>query len=129
MRRAGLILIVFLMTVAIPKFSNMIGKTKTTEAKTILGDIIKLEKAYYYNASSYVDFNAALDAEVNCPEIGFSYPDNSRFYYGFVGATTTASAKEQEDVNGDGVADDTLTLTIAGVKSAVAGTAGDDLAW
>ena len=123
------VIIGILASIAIPKFSNMIGKTKTTEAKSMLGDIIKLEKAYYYTASAYADFNAALDAEVNCPEIGFSFPDGSRFYYGFVGASSTASAKEQEDVNGDGVADDTLTLTILGVKSAVAGTAGDDLAW
>ncbi|MBT4483090.1 MAG: prepilin-type N-terminal cleavage/methylation domain-containing protein [Candidatus Latescibacteria bacterium] len=123
------VIIGILASIAIPKFSNMIGKTKTTEAKQMLGEIVKMEKSYYYAESSYADFNAALDAEVNCPEIGFSFPDNSRFYYGFVGATTLASAKEQEDVNGDGAADDTLTLTIAGVKAAVAGTAGDDLAW
>ena len=123
------IIIGLLASIAIPKFSNMIGKTKTTEAKTILGDIIKLEEAYYYAETAYADFNAALDAEVNCPEIGFSFPTTARFYYGFVGATTTASAKEKEDVNGDGAADDTLTLTIARVKGFVAGTAGDDLAW
>ena len=123
------VIIGILASIAIPKFSNMIGKTKTTEAKQILGNIISQEKAYYYAENAYADFNAALDAEVNCPQIGFSFPDGSRFYYGFVGATEIASAKEKEDVNGDSAADDTLTLAIDGTKSAVAGTAGDDLAW
>ena len=119
------VIIGILASIAIPKFSNLIGKTKTTEAKQILGQIIQLEKTYYHTNNAYLTF--ALGA--NCPEIGFSQPDNPRFEYGFDEATEIATASELVDVNGDGAADDTLTLAIDGTQGAGAGTTGDPLAW
>ena len=114
------VIIGILASIAIPKFSSLIGKTKATEAKTILGTIVQAEKSYYFTSNAYVDFNAALadpaaDGSTNCPPIGFQQPEGARFTYGF--ATLTATAKERTDVptgdvNGDGDTDDGLTLTI-----------------
>ena len=42
------VIIGILAAIAIPKFSGMIGKTKTVEAKQQLGTIISLEKTYFY---------------------------------------------------------------------------------
>lgn len=131
------VIIGILASIAIPKFSNLIGKTKATEAKTTLGQIISLEKTYYFSANAYEDFNIALadplpDGSMDCVAIGFSQPDNARFTYGF--ETDIASAKEriidaqggtQGDVNGDGDYDDGLTLTIDLVK----GNLTADLVW
>ena len=114
------VIIGILASIAIPKFSNLIGKTKATEAKQILGQIIQSEKTYYFTNNAYEDFNIALadpalDGTTDCPAIGFSQPDGARFTYGFL--TLTATGKERTDVpagdaNGDGDTDDGLTLTI-----------------
>jgi len=42
------VIIGILASIAIPKFSSLIGKTKVTEAKNILSQIINLETTYYY---------------------------------------------------------------------------------
>jgi prepilin-type N-terminal cleavage/methylation domain-containing protein len=119
------VIIGILAAIAIPKFSNMIGKTKTTEAKTMLGNIITLETTYWSTNSAYVNF--ANDA--NCPEIGFTKPEgaNVRFLYSF--ADSIATATEKVDTNGDGAADDTLMLSVTQNKTNGAGTAGDPLTW
>jgi len=124
------VIIGILASIAIPKFSSLIGKTKATEAKTILGQIVTGEKTYYFTNNAYIDFNTALtdpDGTNDCAEIGFAQPDG-RFTYGF--QTVTATAKErvdvpQGDVNGDGDTDDGLTLTVDNVQ----GSLTTDLVW
>ena len=100
------VIIGILASIAIPKFSSLIGKTKATEAKHILGQIVQGEKTYYFTNDAYVDFVAGAD----CPQIGFSQPDGGRFTYDFNGDTATAT--ELVDVNGDGDITDGLTLQI-----------------
>lgn len=119
------VIIGILAAIAIPKFSNMIGRTKTTEATTVLGQIITLESTYWNTNSSYVDFVRGA----SCPEIGFSKPEGAtvRFEYEF--ADSLATAYEAVDTNGDGTADDSLTLSVTHNKTAGAGTTGDPLSW
>ena len=127
------VIIGILASIAIPKFSNLIGKTKASEAKQILGQIIQQEKTYYFTNNAYEDFNTtladpAVDGSTDCPTIGFAQPDGARFTYGF--ETTMASAKErtdiaQGDVNGDEDTDDGLTLDVDNVQ----GNLTADLTW
>ena len=121
------VIIGILASIAIPKFSSLISKTKVTEAKTILGQIIDLEKTYYLTNSVY----SAFAEGANSTAIGFEQPDaNRRFEYKFeiVGAApftaSIATATENVDVNGDGDTDDGLTLTVANVRAVV-----NDLTW
>ncbi len=122
------VIIGILASIAIPKFSNLIGKTKVTEAKNILTQIISLETSYFYANSSYVDVAAGADA----PAIGFEVPDNAKFEYSFdqaetfSGETGWATAVEIGDINGNGVTDtDGLKLSLA--KSQ--GVTGTDISW
>ncbi len=114
------VIIGILASIAIPKFSALIGKTKVTEAKTILRSIINLEQAYYMQQSAYQAFVDDADA----PLVGFEQPSeaSSRFNYKFdiVGAApfdqSIATATEEVDVNGDGDIDDGLTLSVLDVQ-------------
>ena len=107
------VIIGILAAIAIPKFSGMIGKTKTVEAKQQLGTIISLEKTYFYSKNTHVAFAAGA----NCPEIGYEQPDApKRFNYSYATSDSTATAIELEDVNSDGDILDGLTLTIANVE-------------
>lgn len=110
------VIIGILASIAIPKFSNLIGRTKTTEAKQILGQIIQAEKSYYFTENAYFDFTAGNDA----PEIGFAQPDNANFTYSF--ADTVATAQEMNDVNNDGDTADGLTLTTAMTRGIITGS-------
>ncbi|MFA6471355.1 MAG: prepilin-type N-terminal cleavage/methylation domain-containing protein [Candidatus Latescibacterota bacterium] len=122
------VIIGILAAIAIPKFSGLIGKAKSTEAQTILGQIITGEKSYFLaNDGTYKNFSGSHTAGDACPEISFQQPENARYYYGF--ADSLATAYERVDTNGDGAADDTLILSLTGAKTAGAGTAGDPLAW
>ena len=114
------VIIGILASIAIPKFSSLIGKTKTTEAKTILGQIIQGEKTYYFTSNSYIDFTAGVD----CPEIGFNQPDQARFTYSF--ADSIATAQESIDVNNDGDTADGITLTITNAQGVISGS---NLTW
>jgi len=122
------VIIGILASIAIPKFSSLISKTKVTEAKTMLRQIVNLEKTYYLANSAYFAFAAGAD----CEEIAFTQPDvNTRlFEYKFdvVGAApfdgSIATATENVDVNGDGDIVDGLTLTVADVQGVVG-----DLTW
>ncbi len=114
------VIIGILASIAIPKFSSLIGKTKTTEAKQILGQIIQLEKTYYFTANAYEAFAAGDDS----PAIGFAQPEQARFTYSFTTADSLARAVETEDVNSDGDSTDGLTLSITNVQGYI-----NDLRW
>ncbi len=122
------VIIGILASIAIPKFSAIIAQSKITEAKTILNQIVDLEKTYYLMESSYVAFIEGAD----CNLIGFTQPDAGarRFEYKFevIGAApfdaSIATATENVDVNGDGDIDDGLTLTVSDVRASV-----NDLNW
>lgn len=121
------VIIGILASIAIPKFSNLIGKTKTTEAKNILNQIISLETSYFYAHSAYVDFD-----NVDTPAIDFELPSNAKFAYSFdqtevfSGETGWATAIEIGDINGNSVSDtDGLKLSLN--KSQ--GVEGTDIAW
>ena len=102
------VIIGILASIAIPKFSSMIGKAKTTEAKQILNQIVNLEVANYYKTSAYVEFD-----NVDVPSIDFQVPANAKFDYAFADngdGTGIATATENADLNGDGDITDGLTL-------------------
>ena len=122
------VIIGILASIAIPKFSSLISKTKVTEAKTMLRQIVNLEKTYFLANSAYVAFAEGADAD----NVGFTQPDAAtrRFEYKFdvIGAApfdaSIATATENVDINGDGDIDDGLTLTVANVEGVV-----NDLTW
>ena len=122
------VIIGILASIAIPKFSSLISKTKVTEAKTMLRQIVNLEKTYYLASSDYITFAEGAD----CAPIAFTQPDAStrRFEYKFdkLGAapfdTSIATATENVDINGDGDTADGLTLTVGNVEGVVG-----DLTW
>ncbi|KPL19474.1 MAG: hypothetical protein AMJ92_02915 [candidate division Zixibacteria bacterium SM23_81] len=108
------VIIGILAALAIPKFIQVTGKAKVSEAKTILKEIFTLEKAYFNEHDTYVAF--ADGAE--CASIGFALPEGvSRFNYkveaGAAGIATefTATATENGvDVDGNGTMDGYLTM-------------------
>ena len=122
------VIIGILASIAIPKFSALIAKTKLVEAKEILSQIIDLEQSFYLLNSNYFTFVEGAD----CPEIGFIQPEvtSRRFEYKFdiVGAApftgSIATATENVDINGDGDITDGLTLSVADVQDVVG-----DLNW
>ena len=113
----------WLITSAIVTPTDFTEKTKTTEAKTILGQIIQLEKTFWNLNGSFVNFAPGA----NCPQIGFVQPINYRFTYSFKDSIATAA--EIVDTNGDGAADDSLMLSVTMNKTAGKGTVGDPLSW
>ena len=122
------VIIGILASIAIPKYMSIVAKSKLTEAKWILSQIINMEKNYYTSNNVYMTF---VEGD-NCPQIGFVQPEvnSRRFEYKFdiVGVfpfdASLATATENQDVNGDGDTDDGLTLTVADVKGAI-----NDLTW
>ena len=124
------VIIGILASIAIPKFTNLIGKTKASEAKQQLGSIVSLEKTYYFTNDAYVIFAAGAD----CNEIGYAQPDGARFTYDF-GTTLAdaATALELVDVNNDGDVTDGLQLTIVAGAANVQGNlddgGGDIITW
>lgn len=122
------VIIGILASIAIPKFATLIVRTKVTEAKRILNQIIDMEVTHYRMHSNYV----AIAEGADCNDIGFTQPDagRRRFEYKFevVGAapfdTSVATATENQDVNNDGDTDDGLTLTVSNVEGVV-----NDLMW
>ncbi len=122
------VIIGILASIAIPKFTALISKTKVSEAKTILRQIINLEKTFYLTNSLYTTIAEGGDNT----DLGFTQPaaTNRRFEYKFdiVGASpfvgSIATATENQDINGDGDVDDGLTLTVADVQGVV-----NDMVW
>ena len=117
------VIIGILASIAIPKFSALISKTKVTEAKTLLRQIINLEKSFYQLGSVYSTIATGADNLT----IGFVQPDatSRRFEYKFdiVGASpfvaSIATATENQDVSGNGVITDGLTLSVADVEATI----------
>ena len=120
------VIIGILASIAIPKFSSMIGKAKTTEAKQILKQIVNLEVTYYYKTSAYFPFD-----NVSAPEIDFELPAGAKFAYKFevVAGTGVATATEILDLNGDGDVTDGLTLDTDNVQAVVDDGSGTLLSW
>lgn len=121
------VIIGILASIAIPKFSNMIGKAKTTEAKQILNQIVTCETSAYYKNSAYVEFD-----NVSVPEIDFELPANAKFAYKFDDngdGTGLATATEAADLNGDGDTTDGLTLTTDKTQGNLDDGGGSILTW
>ena len=121
------VIIGILASIAIPKFSSMIGKAKTTEAKQILGQIINYEVAYYYKTSAYFAFD-----NVDAPTIDFLLPAGAKFDYKFVDngdGTGTGTATENVDLNGDGDITDGITLDTNKVQGNLDDGSGTLLIW
>ena len=121
------VIIGILASIAIPKFTSLIGKTKATEAKQQLGSIVTLEKTYYFTNDAYIDFLPGTD----CNEIAYAQPDGGRFTYSF--AVDTATALEIVDVNNDGDVTDGLTIQIVAGAANINGNlddmGGDIITW
>ena len=121
------VIIGIIASIAIPKFTQLINRAKVSEAKSILGQIINLEIAYFYQNSAYFDFD-----DVDVPEIGYEVPTNAKFTYSydqaevFSGETGWATAVEIGDINGNGVTDtDGLKLSIDKTQ----GVTGTEIYW
>ena len=126
------VIIGILASIAIPKFTSLISKTKVSEAKILLKNIINLEQTSYMSTNVYTAFAYGADA----PNIGYEAPGaEARFQYMFTiaGDATTnppwagslATAQEVVDVNGDGDMVDGLTLDIESTQ----GTIGAGIVW
>ena len=122
------VIIGILASIAIPKFGSIIVRSKVTEAKQILNQIVDMERTYYLMMEHYLAFAEGAD----CNPVGFSQPDadTRRFEYKFevVGGApfdaSIATATENTDVNGDGDTNDGLTLTVGDVQGVI-----NDLIW
>ncbi|MFC1538636.1 type IV pilin protein [Candidatus Latescibacterota bacterium] len=125
------VIIGILASIAVPKFTAIITRAKVTEAKTILKQIVDMEKTYYTMFNSYdpIVFGASSNA------IGYTAPEPAeapRFQYNFVINGTAAdnppfvgslaTAQEIVDVNGDGDTADGLTLDIEYTQDIIAGS-------
>ena len=122
------VIIGILASIAIPRFGNIVARSKLVEIKQMLWHIIHLERTYYPANNRYAGF----DYGVESTELGFAQPDNSRFTYSFVVADTTAYGKENgtgNDVNFDSDGDDGLSVSISGLEGIVNGSSGDNFAW
>ena len=122
------VIIGILATIAVPKFTSVVSRSKLTELKNGLWHIVNLEKAYYNAYDSYEEFTYGQ----NSPVLGFSQPDQSHFTYAFVSADTAAYGKENgtgNDINYDNDGNDGLWITVTAREGIINGTAGDDFAW
>ena len=123
------VIIGILASIAIPKFTSLISKTKVTEAKLLLKQIINLEQTAYMEDNVYTAFAFGAGATT----ISYEAPGaDARFQYNFVINGTAAdnppftgslaTAQELVDVNGDGDTADGLTLDIASTRGIIAGS-------
>jgi prepilin-type N-terminal cleavage/methylation domain-containing protein len=122
------VIIGVLASIAMPKFSAVIARSKLTELKNGLWHIVNLEKSYYNANFEYVEF-AYGD---NSPILGFNQPDPSHFTYAFVAADTAAYGMEKgtaHDINFDDDGNDGLYISVTAREGVVSGSAGDDFAW
>ena len=132
------VIIGILASIAIPKFTALISKTKVSEAKIMLKQIIDLEKTSFMSTNVYTAFAYGASAPAISYQAEATAADvpagPARFQYMFTinGAATDnppfdgslATALEAVDVNGDGDAADGLTLTVTSVQGVIG-----DLIW
>ncbi len=114
--------------IAVPRYGEMVTRSRLTELKNGLWHIINMEKACYNSRDRYIGFAYSE----NSPELGFSQPEHSRFTYCFVVADTAAYGKEKgtsSDVNRDGDGNDGLSVTVTARQGVVNGSDGDDFVW
>ncbi|MFC1538635.1 type IV pilin protein [Candidatus Latescibacterota bacterium] len=128
------VIIGILASIAIPKFTALISKTKVTEAKIMLKQIIDLEKTSYMSTNAYTAFAFGASAPLISYEAETlaSAGGPARFTYNFVINGTAAdnppfvgsiaTAQEDVDVNGDGDTADGLTLDIESAQGIIAGS-------
>jgi prepilin-type N-terminal cleavage/methylation domain-containing protein len=122
------VIIGILASIAVPKFTSVIAKTKLTELKSGLWHIVNLERAFYNAEDTYIEF--AYGA--NAPKLGYSPPDKTNFSFSFSLSDTAAYGKEMDashDVNFDGDGDDGLSVSISGAQGVLSGSAGDNFVW
>ena len=122
------VIIGILASVAIPKFSAVVARTRLTELKNHLWHIVNLEQAFYYVHDRYSGFDYGDDA----PELGYNQPDNTNFTYSFVISDTTAYGRENggaSDINYDGDGNDGLSVSITRLEGVVNGSTAPDFAW
>ena len=122
------VIIGILATIAIPKFTSLVARSKLTELKNGLWHIVNIEKAYYNAYDRYEEFTYGE----NSPVLGFNQPSNSHFTYAFVAADTAAYGKENgtgKDINFDNDGNDGLFISVTAREGIISGTAGDDFAW
>ena len=111
------VIIGILAAMAIPRFMQTSGKSKKSEAKTILKQLYQLERAYFQEHDAYVA--GANTAALVASALGFDDPGaDARYDYSVVvaGATFTATATELADADGDGVVNEALTMDQDGVE-------------
>lgn len=122
------VIIGLLASIAIPKFSAVIARSKLTELKNGLWHIVNLEKVYYQTNMVYEEFGYGE----NSPVLGFNQANPSHFTYAFVAADTAAYGMEKgtaHDINFDDDGDDGLFITVTGREGIVSGSVGDNFAW
>jgi prepilin-type N-terminal cleavage/methylation domain-containing protein len=123
------VIIGILASIAVPKFTALISKTKVSEAKIMLKQIIELERTSFMSTNAYTAFAFGASA----PTISYEAPGaEARFQYNFVVNGTAAdnppfvgslaTAQEAVDVNGDGDTADGLTLDIQSSQGVIAGS-------
>lgn len=111
------VIIGILAAMAIPRFMQTSGKAKKSEAKAILKQLYQLERAYFQEHDAYVA--AANTAALVATNLAFDDPGaDARYDYSVVvaGNTFTATATELADADGDGVANEQLTMDQDGVE-------------
>jgi len=111
------VIIGILAALAIPRFMQTSGKAKKSEAKTVLKQLYQLERAYYQEHDAYVA--GASTALLAASSLSFDDPGaDARYGYSttVLGATFIASATELADADGDGTANETLTMDQDGVE-------------
>ena len=111
------VIIGILAALAIPRFMQTSGKAKKSEAKTVLKQLYQLERAYFQEHDAYVA--GANTAALVASSLSFDDPGaDARYDYSVtvIWATFTGTATELADADGDGVANETLTMDQDGVE-------------
>ena len=111
------VIIGILAALAIPRFFRSTGKAKKSEAKTVLKHLYQMERMYYQEFDNYVA--GANSAALEASSLDWNSPGaDARYNYSVVvaGDNFTAIATELADADGDGIANETLTMDQDGVE-------------